>query len=55
MRAACAQIAGKLFGWLATLFLSVVFVAFGQRALYPLLVLAGGYLVGRWHAGHRTA
>ena len=47
--------AGKLFGWLATVLLAAVFGAFGLRALYPLLVLAGGYLVGRWRAGHRTA
>jgi amino acid efflux transporter len=46
---------GKLFGWLAIVFLSVVFVAFGLRALYPLVVLAAGYLVARWRDGHRTA
>ena len=38
----------KLFGSLATAFLVVVFAAFGQRALYPLVVLACGYLIGRW-------
>ncbi len=45
---------GRIFGWLATAVLVVVFGAFGLRALYPLIVLIGGYLVSRWRDGHRS-